>query len=393
MATSQLDVNLFDRSIVEDPFPLYEEIRAAGRVVWNDVVKAWMIPGFVDCSTVLGDMERFREMSGETALGPWQAAPNMITVDGPEHQRLRGPLAPLFTRTASAVWEPRVREVVDELLSPLIDGAEGFDIIADFTLIPTIIVAEMLGVPPERHEDFRRWSHTINSNLSFGHETPEQRAALVQAGAELHEYLIEELERHRHEQPDDVLTTMLRSPGGMSEDEILSTAFILLGAAYDTTAKLLSNSLVALERHTEQRHMIAEDPSLVPAAVEEVLRWCSVVQMIPRRVAQDTVLAGTELSAGDQVYSMIAAGNRDPSRWTDPERFDVLREQKAHLGFGWGPHLCIGAPLARIEARIALERLLELAPDYRLCDVDYGDAFFIRGPERGRLEVAVASAS
>jgi cytochrome P450 len=391
MGAERLDVNLFDRSLVVDPFPVYEEIRSAGRVVWNGAIDAWMVPGFDDCTAVLGDMERFREMSGEVQLTPMQVAPNMITVDGDEHTRLRMPLAHLFTRTASNAWEPRVREVVEQLLRPLAEGAESFDIIADFTMIPTIIVAEMLGVPQERHEDFRRWSHMINSNISFGHERPEQRAIMRQAAGELSAYLVEEIERHRREELDDVITAMLRS--SLSEDEMLSTAFILLAAAYDTTAKLLSNALVALERHPSERRLIAEEPSLVPAAVEEVLRWSSVTQVIPRRAASDTSIAGTEIARGDQVYAMVAAANRDPSRWSDPQRFDVQRDIKAHLGFGWGAHLCLGAPLARLEARIALERLLELAPEFRLGDIDYGDAFFIRGPERGRLDVLVAGAS
>jgi cytochrome P450 len=338
-------------------------------------------------------MDRFREMSGETEISCWQPAPNMIKVDGPEHQRLRGPLVPLFTRSAAATWEPRVRAVVEELLTPLVDGADSFDIIADFTMIPTVIVAEMLGVPKERHEDFRRWSHVINSNLSFGNETPEQRAALHQAASELNAYLHEEIDRHRRGHFDDVITTMLDTSGdsALTDEEILSTAFTLLGAAYDTTAKLMSGSLVALEGHPDQRRLLVDDPTLIPGAIEEVLRWCGVVQLIPRRVARDTVLADTELSSGDQVYALIAAANRDPARWPDPQRFDVKREPKAHLGFGWGPHLCIGAPLARLEARIALEHLLRLAPEYQLREVDFGKAFFIRGPEHGLLDVAVDS--
>jgi cytochrome P450 len=176
----------------------------------------------------------------------------------------------------------------------------------------------------------------------------------------------------------------------MSEDEVLSTAFTLLSAGYDTTAKLMSNCLIAFEQHPDQRRLLVEDPSLIAPAIEEVLRWSSVVQAIPRRVEHDTELAGVELSAGDQAYALIAAANRDPLRWSDPDRFDVGREPKAHLGFGWGPHLCIGAPLARLETRIALERLLALAPEYRLSEVDFGDAFMIRGPERGVLEVAAA---
>jgi cytochrome P450 len=175
-----------------------------------------------------------------------------------------------------------------------------------------------------------------------------------------------------------------------SDGEVLSSARTLMSAGYETTAKLMSNCLVALEMHPDQRRLVADDPALVSGAIEEVLRWCGVVQILPRRVAHDTVLAGSELSAGDQVYALLAAANRDPGRWPDPARFDVRRDPKANLGFGWGPHLCVGAALARLETKVALERLLELAPEYHLRDVDYGKGFFVRGPQRGYLDVAPA---
>jgi cytochrome P450 len=379
-------VNLFEPSHVPDPFPLYEEIRAAGRVVRNNTLGCWMVPGFDDASTVLGDMERFHEMSYDTTRMPWVDAPSLIQVDGSDHQRLRAPLTPHFTRSAAAAWEPRVRAVVDELLAPL-SQRERFDVIADFTMIPTVIVAEMLGVPPERHEEFRHWSHDIVSNLAYGHESPEQYAVLSRASKEMKEYLLEEIERHKQDRPDDLITSMMDSAedSGMTEHEILSAAFTLLGAGYDTTAKLMSNCLVSLEKHPDQRQMLIDDPSLIPAAIEEVLRWNSVVQTVPRRVARDTELAGTALDAGDHVYPLVAAANRDPQRWSDPQVFDIRRDPKANLGFGWGPHLCIGAPLARLETKIALERLLELAPEFRLDDIDYGTAYMVRGPERGVL--------
>jgi cytochrome P450 len=388
LPTSQLDVNLFDRAIVADPFPLYEQIRAAGRVVWNGTLAAWMVPGFEECSAVLTDSgERFAMMNGDPELIFWFDAPNMIQVDGPEHVRLRRALAPLFTRQAVARWEARVGSVVDELLAPLVAGKDSFDLIADFTMIPTVIVAEMLGVPEERHQDFRRWSHAITSNLAYGHEDPHSRAVMHQAADDVNAYLIEEIERHRREEPDDLITAMLRMSGLMSTEEIRSAAILLLIAGYDTTAKLMATSLVVLEQHPDQRHRVVQDPALVPAAVEEVLRWEGVTQMSPRRVERDTTLAGVELTSGDTVYALTAAANRDPGRWQDPWRFDVRRELKSHLGFGFGPHLCLGAPLARLETRVALERLLQVAPDYSLRDIDLGSAFFVRGPERGFLDL------
>jgi cytochrome P450 len=392
MTASRLDINFFDRAVIEDPYPLYEEVRATGRFVWNDLLNAWMVPGFDDCKAVLSDPARFSvALYRDPERVWWYEAPNMVMVDPPEHHRLRNPLAPMFTRSAVARWEQRVAEVVDELLAPLVGGSGEFDIIRDFTMIPTVVLAQMIGVPKERHQDFRRWSSTIAGSLSYGHEEPEARERMLRASEELKVYLDEELDRHRRDEPDDVLTAMLRAPADarMTDAEIRSAVSVLLLAGYDTTAKLMSSSLVVLERYPDQRRLVASEPALVPVAIEEILRWWGVLHGVLRTVEEDTVVAGTELAEGELLCTLPAAANRDPERWPDPLTFDVQREQKAHLGFGYGNHLCIGAPLARLETKVALERLLRLAPEYRLRDVDYGDAWFIRGPERGLLDVAV----
>jgi cytochrome P450 len=387
MVVARLDVNLFDSSVVADPFPLYERIRQAGRVVWNDTLKCWMVPGFDDCTVVLTDSgERFCPMNGDPELISWFDAPNMMMVDGDEHVRLRRCLAPLFTRQAVGRWERRVGEVVDELLAPLVEGQDDFDLIADFTMIPTVIVAEMLGVPQERHQDFRRWSHEIVSNLSFGNENPASRAAMRQAGDEVNAYLEGEIERRRRDPQHDLVSEMLKM-SDLSAGEMRSAAVLLLLAGYDTTAKLMANCLVVLAEHPHQRQLLVEDLSLVSPAIEEVLRWAGVSQMTPRRAVADTVLADTEIRTGDPVYVLHGAANRDPARWLNPQRFDVRREQKSHHGFGFGPHLCLGAPLARLETKVALEHLLMLAPDYRLRDIDRGHSMFARGPDRGFVDV------
>jgi cytochrome P450 len=359
-------------------------------VVWNSVLGGWVVVGYDECLSVVTNAGgHFVQLSGDPELTFWFEAPNMIGVDGPEHRRLRGALAPLFTRSAVAKWEKRIREVVRELLAPLVAGNDSFDLIADFTTLPTLIVSEMLGVPEERYEDFQRWSHDIVTNLSFGHEDAESLEILRRAATEINAYLKEEIERHRRERPDDLLTTMLDMEGSdtMSTDEIRSTSVLLLAAGYDTTAKTMSNCLIALERNRDQRRLVAEDLSLVPAAIEESLRWFGPVQWLPRRAVSGIVLDGMEVSPGETVYVFSAAANRDPRRWENPERFDVRRESKAHLAFGYGPHLCLGAPLARLETKVALEELLRLAPEYHLRDLDFGRSLFIRGPERGIVEV------
>ena len=216
----------------------------------------------------------------------------------------------------------------------------------------------------------------IITNLAFGHETPEARQVMDQTIAELNDYLSAEIEQHRRTQPDDLLTVMVNMPD-WSEAEIRSSSVNLLLAGYDTTAKLMGECLVALEKHPDQRRMVAANPALVPNAIEEVLRCYGSAQAIVRLAVDDTVLGDTELQAGDIIYPLLIAANRDPSRWPDPQRFDVCRELKPHLGqphlgFGIGPHICIGAALARLEVRVALETLLRLAPEYRLREIDYG---------------------
>jgi len=332
-------------------------------------------------------------LNGDPELIFWFDAPNMITVDVDYHRRLRGALASLFTRPAVARWEKRAGEIVDGLLAPLVRGSSSFDLIGDFTMLPTVIVAEMLGIPQERHDDFRRWSHEIVSNLAYGAEDPDRRAIMKRAAREVNEYLGDEIERHRREQPDDLLTTMLNlsGEGRMTEEEIRSTAVLLLIAGYDTTAKTMSDCLIALEANPGQRELVVRDPSLVPAAIEEGMRWFGSVQWIPRKAVVDLTLGGAEIAAGDHVYAFVAAGNRDPRRWPQPERFDVTRQRTTHLAFGRGPHLCLGAALARIEVKVALERLLQVAPRYELNDIDFGHAFFVRGPERGLVAVGPAA--
>jgi cytochrome P450 len=244
-----------------------------------------------------------------------------------------------------------------------------------------------------------RWSHTIVSNLAYGLEDAPRRAALTEASRELNDYVGEEIERHRRTPRDDLFTTMLELSGlqlsglelsgehAMSVEEIRSTGILLLVAGYDTTAKSMSNCLIALEQHPAQRQRVVDDLSLVPTAIEEGLRWYGPVQGGGRLAAVDTEIAGVAIAAGDRVFAFRAAANRDPRRWERAHEFDLFREPRPHLAFGWGPHLCLGAPLARLEIKIALEQLLRLAPHYRIRDIDLGRSTFIRGPESGTIEV------
>ncbi len=390
MQTPQLDVDFSNSVGISDPFEVWEDVRATGRVVWNGVQRGWMVTGYDDCSEVFDDTwgERFGMFSRDALF--WFDAQNMIIVDGKEHRRLRRGLSRYFTPAAiGRTWEARVRDVVDSFLAPLVQSNEVIGL-EEFTKLPVVIVAEMLGVPEEHHEDFRRWSIAIVDNVAYGREKTDARGLIEEAMGELNAYLDEEIERHRRDQPDDLLTLMVNMPD-WTEAEMRSTATVLLLAGYDTTAKLMGSALLALQEHPDQRRLLVDQPALIPNAIEEILRWDGVATVIARRMVKDTELAGVEMAAGDTVYLFLGAANRDPSRWSDPHRFDVTRPYKPNLGFGSGPHVCIGAPLARLEVKIALEELLRLAPEYRLRAVEYGHTFMNHGPEKGVIDIGVLS--
>jgi cytochrome P450 len=361
--------------------------------VWNEAMDGWLVPGYDDCCEIFAGHKdgRFGQLGARYPEATfWFEAPNMIISDGAEHTRLRQGLSRYFTPGYVARWDARIREVVEQLLAPL-SGRDATLDLQDFTKLPVIIVAELLGVPEERHEDFRRWSNEVTGNTAYGREEAEIRQIMDRALREANAYLDEEIERHRRDQPDDVLTVMVNMPN-WTEAEIRSSVINLLLAGYDTTAKLMTGALETLEQHPDQRRLLVEEPALIPNAVEEVLRWRGVSQMSPKVVKKDTTLAGVDLQDGDIVWTMLAAANRDPARWTDPATFDVRRDVGRHLGFGLVRHLCIGAPLARLEVNAALDVLLRLAPEYHLRDLDYGDCFVVRGAERGSIDLTPAAA-
>ncbi len=251
MKVPQVDVDLLsDAAVRADPFPVYERIRAAGRVVWNGIMASWMVAGFDDCTELLLDprQERFGQIGARYPEATfWFEAPNMIIADGAEHTRLRQGVSRYFTPSYAARWERRVREVVQDLLEPITYGEGEFQL-EQFTTIPVVIVAEMLGVPKERHEDFRRWSSDVSGNNAYGRERSEIRQVMNRALADLNAYLDEEIAQHRRDQPDDVFTVMVNMPN-WSEAEIRSSVINILLAGYDTTAKLMSECLVVLEQH------------------------------------------------------------------------------------------------------------------------------------------------
>jgi cytochrome P450 len=288
-------------------------------------------------------------------------------MDDPRHRQLRGLVSRAFTPRRVAQLEPRIRKIAGELLDALAQAVEP-DLVHDFSApLPTIVIAELLGVPPADQRWFKEKSTQVAQFDPARGLGPDPKG--VTPALELGSYLARELELRRSEPRDDLLSALLEAEvegERLTEPELVGFAFLLLVAGNETTTNLISNAAILLEHHPEQRRLLVEDPARIATAIEEFLRYDSPVQGLARTATRAVRLHGVEIPAGKKALLLFASANRDERRIADPDRFDVTRDPNPHLAFGFGTHFCLGASLARLEARVAFEELLARHPGYRL---------------------------
>jgi cytochrome P450 len=310
----------------------------------------------------------------------------MLSVDPPDHTRLRRLATPAFSRPRIAALRPRVQAIADGLLDDLqASGEVVADLIQGFAFpLPFTVISELLGVPEADRDQLGGWFTTLLAPSS----APEPPAEAVAASADIVRYLTGLLAWKRADPGEDLVTDLVRAAdhGALSEQEILSTIFQLTVAGHDTTTSLIGNGTAALLTHPDQRDKLAADPALLPHAIEEILRWDAPVPHSTFRYAtRDVVLGGTVIPAFAQVIISLAAAGRDPARYNDPDKFDIARAGTSHLAFGHGIHHCLGARLARLEAVIAFTTLLGRFPAMRLAVPrpalrwGHGDGLVLRG--------------
>lgn len=396
-----MDIDFFAPDVAADPFPYYEKVRAAGRCVRNEAAGIWMVTGYDDTLAVLRDPARFSStlMSDDT-FGPWyEGAPTMLGTDPPEHTRLRSVVQRLFTHRATVQREPLVSRLVDELLardgvSERLLSGEAVDVVAALAApLPMLVTASLLGLPTRDQPLLSEWTDQMAVGsvaaavAGTEPEGQETYARAVAAGHQLADYVREHLASRSQRQGQNVMSHLVAAAdkGQVTDAEVTAACVLLLLAGGETTVKAIGNAIVLLARHPEERRRLHDDPTLLGLAVEEVLRYSGPSQFDPRLVVQDTRIGSSALHKGDVVWVFQPAANRDPERFPDPDRFDVARTPNPHVSFGYGIHLCLGAPFARLEMRIALRRLLELTPDFEVRQVDYGRGFFVRGPSTLQL--------
>jgi cytochrome P450 len=319
-----------------------------------------------------------RAINEEGDISPTSGS--LIGVDPPEHGRHRGIVNRGFTPRRVADLEPRIRKIADELVSDF-ETRGHCDLMEAFANpLPVAVIAELLGLDPARRDDFKRWS----TALIVGSTQGEGRVPRLGLFREFRQYMASVVEERKHEPGDDLISILVHSGGeeGVLEtQQVISFASLLLAAGSETTTNLIGNAMAALRENPETLERVRADPGLIPQLVEESLRYESPVQLLMRLTTQDLELGGEPIPEGALVMLLLASANRDEARFPDAHRFDIDRDTNGHLGFGFGNHFCLGASLARLEGRIALETLLERIPDYEIPEpVAYHGSFLIRGP-------------
>lgn len=353
----------YDQSFQDEPYSTYRSLREETPVYRDPEGRFWALSRFTDVWEAVHDPASFSSAGGmDIGDRPGEFMPTMITMDPPRHTALRAIVSRAFTPRRVDALRDRIESLCSELLEAVEPGVE-IDFVAAFSgPFPTIVIAELLGVPTSDLEMFKTWSDAV---VAPGMHPEEARAAV----GELHAYFAEILEARRQAPADDLVSALLAAEvegSRLTQEELLGFCFLLLVAGNETTTNLLSNAMVLLASHPDQRRLLRSEPARIPAAVEEILRYEPPVQGLARTLLRDVVVDGHEMAEGDKVLLLYAAANRDPGEFPDPERFDVGRRPDRHLSFGHGIHFCLGAPLARLEATIALEQLVSRLGDYEV---------------------------
>lgn len=390
---------ILDYSARADPYPLYAELRKTPVALQED--GSYVISTYRELTGILHNphlSSDVRHLSRPMPAVEGRSTPSFINLDPPEHDRLRRLAMRHFGPPHTPGLVDAMRPDLTATVSGLIDGIadkQQIDIVDDFAYpFPVAVICHLLGVPREDEPRFHQWVNAIIDSIDYDPKTdPKEKLDNgVQATKDMHQYLGGLLEQ-RHGRPGDDLLTRLANDDGpegrMTDDEIVSTANLLLIAGHETTVNLITNGMLTLLRHPQVLQRLRNEPGLVVRLVEELLRYEPPVHIIPWRAAySDITVADTTIPKGSQIMLMLASGSRDPDRFHDPDRFDPDRRDNQHLGFGSGIHLCFGGPMARLETQIALNELVRRLKNPRLVadPPPYRPSPVLRGPIHLHIE-------
>jgi cytochrome P450 family 109 len=375
----------------------YAYLREHAPVYWVESLQAWAVSRHADVVYVLKNPQLFSSSAFfDQLLGEFNPVPEipwMITSDPPAHTRLRKLANKGFMPGIVRTLAPRVGALATDMIESIC-GKREFDFVRDFSAaFPVLVIAEMLGIEPERRVDFKRWADDIVSASSRATATEEDRQRIQQSGNDARAYFEATIARRRQAPGDDIISAFVRAEEenqALTAAEVLSLSILLLLGGTETTTNLLGSTMVTFLEQPDEWTKIQRDPSLIPQLIEESLRYHSPIQALFRQTTQAVEIAGTTIPAHATVMPLLASANRDARKFPDPERFDLTRNADGHVALGHGVHFCLGAPLARLEAKLALEALLQQLPLLRVTaqSVTWIDSFFVRGPKTLPLRFA-----
>ena len=386
MAKANWESALVSPEFLQDPYPLLQQMREQEPIYWSDSIGGWILTRYDDIMATFKDTESF---SNEGRLGkaveylppekrakykPFEdhyATKGLLHSDPPDHTRMRNVIVKDFTPNVVEQMRPNIQSVVNHLIEEA-EKNGGMDVIPEFaSALPVGVIAEILGVPRSDRHLFKRWTDMI---LGFQGVNKPSEGDLTRAQDGLQEirpYLTNMIEERRKQPRKDLMSkfvTAMTDEGRISESELINTCVTLFTAGHETTLSLISSTIFTLLSHPEQLALLRKNPDLLKSTIEESLRFESPVSRQTRLMKQDAALNGKALKKGQLVFQMLNAANRDPAYFKDPDTFNIRRENNRHIAFGFGPHFCIGATLARTEAFIAVGTLIQRFPNLRLVD-------------------------
>jgi cytochrome P450 len=388
-----IDDSLVTEDFIRDPYATLDLLREKDPVHWSDSIGGWVLTRYDDILVTFKDVGTYSSegrLARAAAHLPDESRAKLTTFeshfrgkglihsDPPDHTRLRRLVLKVFTPSVVEARRPRIQEIVDELIDR-VEPVGRMEVIEDLAFaVPVTVLAGLLGVPASDGLLFRKWADGL---LSFQGINKPSEATLLGAQQSLIEaraYMADLVARRHREPGDDLISHMVTAGKDgdrdvLSDKEIINTGITFLVAGHETTTSLIGNGLLTLLQHPDQWRELQQDRSLVTPAIEEILRFESPVARQPRLMAQDTTLGGGTIRAGQMVFQMLNAANRDPAHFADPNTFDIRRSPNRHIAFGYGIHFCIGAPLSRIEGQVVFQTILDRLPRLQLAGTPVWD--------------------
>lgn len=370
--------HLLDAEVLANPYPLYHRLRSEDPVHWDHFLHAWIVTRYADVVTVFQRFSANRTPTPEqlNALGLSALTPlaqvmvrQMLFLDPPAHGRVRGLASKAFTPRRVERLRSHIQDITNSLLDA-VQARGSMDVIADLAYpLPAIVTAEMLGVPTSDYTQLIRWSADFAQVLGNFQHNPERAPQVLRSLEEMISYFRSAIRDHHNYPQDGLINALITAEidgDRLTEEEVIANLIVTMVGGQETTTNLIGNGLLSLLRHPDQLEKLKAELSLVPSAVEELLRYESPSQQTARLAPDDVELGGKTILKRQAVIAVMGAANRDPERFPDPDRLDITRQDNRHVAFAWASHFCFGAPLARLEGQITFETVLRRMPNIAL---------------------------